>query len=217
MNSIHDNLQNAFEQALITRNRASARSILQIVEATMSPIEVIDTIITPSLEHIGEEWEAGNLALSQVYMSGRICEDIVAALFPPERIHRTLTPPIAIVVLHDYHILGKRIVASALHAAGYDLLDYGHGIEVDPLIERVKQDSIRILLISTLMLPSALMIQDVSERLKAEDRGVQIIVGGAPFRFDDQLWRMVGADAMGRTASDALGIVGRMLATPMAA
>jgi hypothetical protein len=36
------------------------------------------------------------------------------------------------------------------------------------------------------------------------------VVGGAPFRFDDQLWREVGADAMGLSASDALKILDAM-------
>ncbi|MBF0249091.1 MAG: cobalamin-binding protein, partial [Alphaproteobacteria bacterium] len=34
-----------------------------------------------------------------------------------------------------------------------------------------------------------------------------IFVGGAPFRFDTQLWREVGADAMGFSATDAVGLI----------
>jgi methanogenic corrinoid protein MtbC1 len=33
------------------------------------------------------------------------------------------------------------------------------------------------------------------------------VVGGAPFRFDEALWRKVGADAMGRNGTDALRIL----------
>jgi methanogenic corrinoid protein MtbC1 len=36
-------------------------------------------------------------------------------------------------------------------------------------------------------------------------------VGGAPFLFDDQLWQEVGADAMGKSASDAVAIVERLM------
>ncbi len=39
------------------------------------------------------------------------------------------------------------------------------------------------------------------------DFNVKIVVGGAPFRFDDQLWREVGADAMCRTASEAVDVI----------
>jgi methanogenic corrinoid protein MtbC1 len=36
------------------------------------------------------------------------------------------------------------------------------------------------------------------------------VVGGAPFLLDDELWKEVGADAMGRSASEAIEIVEAM-------
>jgi methanogenic corrinoid protein MtbC1 len=36
-------------------------------------------------------------------------------------------------------------------------------------------------------------------------------VGGAPFLFDDRLWQEVGADAMGKSASDVVAIVERLM------
>ncbi len=110
----------------------------------------------------------------------------------------------AIAVLDDYHLLGKRIVHSVLRAGGYDLHDYGR-VTVDEAVRRTGEDRIRILLISTLMLPSALHVRDLVMRLKSARREVKVIVGGAPFLFDPQLWREVHADAMGRSASEAAG------------
>ena len=39
----------------------------------------------------------------------------------------------------------------------------------------------------------------------------KVVVGGAPFLFDDQLWQEVGADAMGKSAADAVAIVTRLM------
>jgi methanogenic corrinoid protein MtbC1 len=74
-------------------------------------------------------------------------------------------------------------------------------------VARVVQDRVEILLVSVLMLPSALRVKELRARLTQAGRNIKIAVGGAPFRYDDQLWREVGADAMGRTASDAVKIV----------
>jgi trimethylamine corrinoid protein len=52
----------------------------------------------------------------------------------------------------------------------------------------------------------------VAEVRAALPAQVRIVVGGAPFRFDAELWRQVGADAMGRTAADALDIVATLSA-----
>jgi len=47
--------------------------------------------------------------------------------------------------------------------------------------------------------------------LKARGANIKVVVGGAPFLFDEELWREVGADAMGRSASDAVAIVERLM------
>ncbi len=75
------------------------------------------------------------------------------------------------------------------------------------LVDRVKEDRIKILLLSVLMLPSAIRIKEVTDNLKRDNIDIKIIVGGAPFRFDNNLWKEVGADATGIAASDAVRIV----------
>jgi methanogenic corrinoid protein MtbC1 len=116
----------------------------------------------------------------------------------------------AIATLNDYHLLGKRIVYSVLRAGGFDLQDYGR-VTVEEVIRRVQEDRIRVLLISTLLLNSALHVRDVVDGLKKAGQNVKVVVGGAPFRFDDQLWREVNADAMGYSAAEAPGIVNKIM------
>ena len=66
-------------------------------------------------------------------------------------------------------------------------------------------------MISVLILPSALKVKQVCSRLKDSGADVKVVVGGAPFLFDAQLWREIGADAMGSSASEAVAIVGRLM------
>jgi len=114
------------------------------------------------------------------------------------------------VVLSDYHDLGKRIVYSVMRASGYELFDYGR-MDVEALVERAIADKIRVLMISVLMLPSALKVREVCSRLKAKGSDIRVIVGGAPFQFDSELWKEVGADAVGSSAAQAVAIVACMM------
>ena len=144
-------------------------------------------------------------------MSGRICEEILATGFHPpneKKIHPD-QPKMAITVLEDYHLLGKRIVYSILRSSGYELVNYGR-MDVDSLVQQVIGDEIEILLISVLMLPSALRVEKVKKKLIQTNARVKIVVGGAPFRLDKTLWQSVGADAFGSSAIDAVGIVERL-------
>ncbi|GEC97022.1 MAG: hypothetical protein RLZZ220_1225 [Pseudomonadota bacterium] len=197
---------NAFRALLETLDRVGAENAVNQALATLTPIQVIDRIVVPALEEIGRAWESGEVALSQVYMSGRICEALVEAVLPPSDPDRKHQPRSAIVTLSDFHMMGKRIVYSHMRASGFELFDYGR-MDVDELVDRVLADKIRVLMISVLMLPSALKVADVCRRLKEAGLAVRVIVGGAPFLFDENLWREVGADAMGRNAAEAVTLV----------
>lgn len=203
-------------QALLALNRIQAEELVAAARDRLSPLDVIETLIRPTLEKLGQLWEEGDCALSQIYMGGRICEELVESLLEDSCAHRAGTsdagdgmPRLAIAVLEDHHLLGKQIVSTVLRAAGYRVLDYGRQ-DVDPLVERVRADDIGILLVSTLMLPAALRVRVLVERLREVAPGTRVVVGGAPYRFDDQLWHEVGADAMGTNAGEILDILARL-------
>ena len=195
-----------FRESLESLDRLRAEALFQEALSRLSPIAAVERVVVPALEQMGRAWEDGSVALSQVYMGGRLCEELVERVLSPSDPERKHQPRSAIVLLNDYHALGKRIVYSVMRASGFELFDYGR-MEVDELVERAIADRIRVLLISVLMLPSALRVREVCEKLKVRDIGIKVAVGGAPFLFDDRLWREVGADGMGRNASDAVTIV----------
>jgi methanogenic corrinoid protein MtbC1 len=195
-----------FREALESLDRVGAESVFTQALTTLTPIQAVEQIVVPALEQVGEAWHDGSVALSQVYMSGRFCEEIVERVLPPSDPDRKHQPRSAIVVLSDYHMLGKRIVYSVMRASGFELFDYGR-MDVDELVARAQADKIRVLLISVLILPSALKVREVCARLKAAGSTIKVLVGGAPFLFDEQLWQDVGADAVGHTASDAISVV----------
>ncbi len=199
-----------FQQSLAALDRVSANALFQEALASLTPIQAVEQLVVPALEQIGQAWHSGEVALSQVYMSGRFCEALVESVLPPSDPDRKHQPRSAIVVLSDYHDLGKRIVYSVMRASGFELYDYGR-LDVDQLIDRAIADQLRVLMISVLILPSALKVRQVCNGLQARGSDVKVVVGGAPFLFDDQLWQEVGADAMGKSASDAVAIVERLM------
>jgi len=192
---------------VLTVNIAAAEAVAERSAPYLAPIEFSEQVITPAMDRVGAAWEAGTVALSQVYMAGRICEDLVDARLPLGAPERKTRPRIAVAALEDYHGLGKRIVMSVLRAAGYDPLDYGEGVPADDAVAWAVRDDLDALLLSALMLRSALRVERVVAGLREAGSRIKVIVGGAPFRMDRDLWQVVGADAMGAIASDALGLV----------
>jgi methanogenic corrinoid protein MtbC1 len=202
-----DNLVQDLERSLLVMDKHACEELIKTVIHSYSVDEILGDLFVKTLGKIGQGWEDGTYSLSQVYMSGRICEELIDKVLPAAQIHLKSQPKTAICVLSDYHLLGKRIIYSSLRASGFDLLDFGHGLQVDDLVKNTIENEIKILMISTLMLPSALKIKSLKEKLINTD--VKIVVGGAPFFFDQNLWKEVGADAVGFNGKDALDIINR--------
>jgi methanogenic corrinoid protein MtbC1 len=193
-------------QALLDNDRLTAAEVILRLSERLKLHDLLERLLVPALESIGDGWEQGEVALSQVYLSGRICEDLLDRLLPEKRSDQNHQPAMAIAALEDYHLLGKRIVVATLRAAGYQLIDYG-SIKADALARKVVEDHVEILLVSTLMLASALRVRHLRSLLDAGTQPVRVVVGGAPFRLDSRLWQEVDADVGCRTASEAIGIV----------
>lgn len=206
------NLSLSFEDALLSLDRLKANNILHDAVKEAPLFTALETLIVPALERIGVDWEQGIRSLSQVYMSGRICEELIDEILPPAGMVKKKCPKMAISVLDDHHMLGKRIVYSLLRTTGYDLIDYGR-LDSKEMIARTIDEGIQILLISTLMLSASLKIKEVKKGLKFYSRDVKIIVGGAPFRYDSRLGSEVGADFTAKTASDAFNFIQQIMNT----
>ncbi len=200
-----------FERALLQINRMKAAEIFEKSYTSEKNFDLLEQLTIQSLARIGTGWENGTVSLSQVYMSGVICEELIDKYLPKFQIKRTDIPKMAIGVLMDHHALGKRIVYSILRAGGFEIMDFGQGLSVEDLVSKTIENRIEILLISTLMLPSALKIMHVKEQLAVQDVAPRIIVGGAPFRLDKNLWQTVGADADGKNASSIITTIDKLM------
>lgn len=196
--------------ALLAVNRVTARNLIINEFNGSNAFELINGTIAPALEQIGAMWARGDVALSQDYMASKICEEIVESILPSDSPSRKDMPVIGITTLGDEHMLGRRVVCSFLKANGYNIHDYGD-MGIEPVVKKVKEDGIEVLMISTLMLNFALMVKELRASFNDEKLNTKIVVGGAPFLFDPELWKEVGADAMAIDVTEAVYKINEVL------
>jgi len=202
-----ETISKELEEALLSLDRIETEFILTNLASQKDFTLVLEQNIVPIMESIGEKWERGEVALSQVFMGGKILEDIVDKMMPKTNTKRVDDPNIALILYKDHHLLGKRIVSSLLRARGYEFKDYGQQFDIGQLIDKLKEDNIEILLISVLMLNSALDIKKLILQMREEKLAIKVVVGGAPFRFDIELGDEIGADYYATQASQVLEII----------
>lgn len=200
-----------FEQALLALDRISASEILAEVTSSKSTMEAIETLVIPSLQQIGQQFEDGLVSLSQVYMSGVICEEAIDKTLRSTAAPRRDSPRMGIAVLQDHHGLGKKIVFLTLQAAGYRVEDFGMGLSVDELVEKTLDEDVAILMVSALTLSAAMEIKELREKLAAAGMDIKIVAGGAPFRFDPRLSHEIGADATANNACEAIKVISNLV------
>jgi monomethylamine corrinoid protein len=82
--------------------------------------------------------------------------------------------------------------------------DLGQTGSVPELLQKIEKTKIKYLLVSTLMLPSALLVGQLTTAIQERGLDVKVMVGGAPFNFDENLFIRVGADKMGKSPKDVI-------------
>lgn len=201
---VHPDTREALIEALLALDTPRCEALLDQALSERTLAVVADELLTPCLEELGARWERGELALSQLYMGARICERWVGARRAEEASPKALK--VGVALLHDRHALGLQVVTLALRSAGYEPIELGAG-SAEELHARAKAAGVEVLLVSVLMLASALRVRELRALIDADGEPYKLAVGGAPFRFDSELAAEVGAHAAGDSATSALRIV----------
>jgi len=189
----------AFQKALLDVDKPAAKKLFEEGLEKHSPLGFMDHVMVPAIEEIGSHWDEGKIALAQMFMAARISEQLVDTLPPPAPI-REDQPKLGLALYWDYHRLGFSVVHSMLRVNGWEVINYERQDD-EGLIKRANEDNLKVLGISVLMMPSALRLKNVLPKLNPD---IKVLVGGAPFRFDPQMYKEIGAHAMGKSATEAV-------------
>lgn len=208
------NVLNRAEAALLDLDAPALRALMDEALLTTPRVEVFETLIEPALNRLGCSWEDGDLALSQIYMASRLVERILEEYLLGGAVATRPHPLVAMAVLDDHHLLGKRLVLASLHVAGWSIEDWGVATDPVALAERAHREGLAVLLISALMDRSARRVAEVVRALRALGATTRVVVGGAPFRLNPELCGEVGADATAPVASAVPALLASLVGAP---
>lgn len=208
MNLYYDDFLGALRSA--DRVRAN-RTIGRALDKGYAPEQVLDQVVATALNALGQGWEDGSVSLTQVYMGGRIAEEVINGVLPQFAQPAVPLGKVVIGTLGDHHGLGQRIVAAFLVVAGMQVISLGLGVAPADFVQRAKEEAADLIAISVLMYPSALQVRRVRELLDQERLPIPLLVGGAPFSLDRTLWQRVGASAMGSNPAEGVAVAKRLI------
>lgn len=180
----------------------------QAIEQGVDPLDAINRGFVIGVNHVGEEYAAGEMFLPDLVLAGEAMKAAVAVLDPEMQRRGTKRQMLGTVVIGtvdgDIHDIGKTLVATMLAASGFQVYDMGVDVPVQTFLEKARETSADVVGLSALLTTTMVKQKDVIEAL--EEAGlrpqIKVMVGGAPVT---RTWaEEIGADGF---SEDAIGAV----------
>lgn len=152
-----------------------------------SAIAVIDAMLMPAMQRVGELFGEGKLFLPQVVKSARVMKQAVEAITPYIRAESSKgadgasAKPVVVLatVKGDVHDIGKNIVAVVLACNGYEIVDLGVMAEPEAIVAAAIERGAAAIGLSGLITPSLNEMIRVAQEAERRGLRVPIIIGGA--------------------------------------
>lgn len=210
----------AFSDALFDTDGEHARRIIDVaLREGLAPEEVVFEVVLPSMEQLMARAECGDgsTSLAQHFLASQISADVVErmiALFV--RAPATAGRVVIGSAPGDFHALGKRIVVGCLKARMFEVTDLGLNVPARRFVDEAVRTGAEVIGVSSMMVHTATGANAaLGVRAELRARGlegrIKLIVGGAPFLFDETLYRTVGADAWARNGLQAAAVVSSLV------
>lgn len=192
----------AYNEAVFETDKEGAFEVVNAALAEgMTPEDIVFKVVIPAVEemmsNITKDPDAN---LAQHFMTAQIAAEVTEKMLlkfenPPKIIGR-----VVIGTAHgDLHSLGKRIVMGCLKALMVKVTDLGVNVTAERFVDAAVAENAQIIAVSAMMVHTATGENGASKVRKLlherglEDR-IRLVVGGAPYRFDNELYKTVGAD-----------------------
>ena len=172
-------------------------------------MEIVDGILIPALDDVGKKFETGEIFLPQMIMSAETAKTAFQIINSYTKSTEQNTSYIKGKILlatvrGDIHEIGKNIVKAMLENYGYEVIDLGIDVPEQEIVEKIKQENIRLVGLSALMTSSVKSMEDTIKAIKLNGIDCKVMVGGAV--LNPEYANMIGADYYGKDARAAVEI-----------
>ena len=191
------------ETAAITRRELESRS----------EMDVINELLIPALDRVGELYEKQEIFLPQlINAANAACGgfDVIK-----ERIAGSGSASVSkgkivlATVFGDIHDIGKNIVRVVLENYGYTVIDLGRDVPAETVVETVIREDVKLVGLSALMTTTVKSMADTIAAIRKSGHDCKIMVGGAVLTPDYAA--EIGADYYARDAKQSADIARRVL------
>ena len=190
----------------------TARLTAKYLES-MSEIDVINNLLIPALDLVGDQYEKQILFLPQLINSANAAQagfDLIKERIASRGGENISKGKIAVATVKgDIHDIGKNIVKVILENYGYKMIDLGRDVPIEKVVETVIKEDLDLVGLSALMTTTLPSMKATIEAIREVKPKCKVWVGGAVLTEDYAM--EMGADYYAKDARASVEIAKEVL------
>lgn len=188
--------------------KSEGAKITEELLKTTDSMQIVDDILIPALDKIGEDFEKGVIFLPQLIMSAGVAQ----GAFEVIRNHMIQNNSAPVVkgkvvlatVKGDIHDIGKNIVKVLLENYGYEVIDLGRDVDYQTVVDAAIEHKVKLVGLSALMTTTLCSMEETVKLLREQYPECKVVVGGAV--LTPEYAESIGADFYAKDAKETVDI-----------
>lgn len=178
---VHRPPEEGLRHAILHRKREDVEILVDSALEEHPPDYVLNKILLPAMQEVGEKMDAGEIILPFVLQSAEVMKAAVAHLekYLPKDQHISRGKVLLATVAGDVHDIGKNLVKTILQNNGYEVHDLGKQVPNTTIVSRAKEFGADVIGLSALLVTTSRQMEYCVEELYRSGLNIPVIIGGA--------------------------------------
>lgn len=203
------NILHAMETGMKKEGRDFTKQYLKQMDAMV----IINEMLIPALDIIGDKFEKGKIFLPQLILAADVakeCFDEIKTYLANQGTNNESKGKIILATVKgDIHDIGKNIVKVILENYGFEVIDLGRDVEPMKVVEAAKENDVHLVGLSALMTTTLCSMESTIKLLRENNVDCKVMVGGAVVTEDYAM--QIGADYYAKDAKMSADIAKKVL------
>lgn len=174
---------------------------------------VINEVLIPALDKIGDDFEKGTLFLPQLIMSASVAQsafEVIKNYMANSNVAPVSKGKIVIATVKgDVHDIGKNIVKVLLENYGYEVIDLGKDVPYQKVVDAIIEHNAKLVGLSALMTTTLVSMKETIQLIHDNHLDCKIMVGGAV--LTPEYAKEIHADFYSKDAKESVDIAKKVL------
>lgn len=211
----------SLDAAVYSGLKKEAALVTEELLQSTDPMTVVNEMLIPALDRVGEDFEKNKIFLPQLIQSANTaqeCFDVIKRQLSKSGGENVSKGKIILATVKgDIHDIGKNIVKVLLDNYGYTVVDLGKDVDPQLIVDTAAEQNITMVGLSALMTTTLKSMEETIALLRAEPRlqnpdgssKCVVFVGGAVLTKDYAM--KIGADYYCRDAKESVDTAKKVL------